>query len=85
MYEAAGLAKSSFSMNATNGATMTGLLYLPSRQLTLNSGASVSSNNLTMVLDSLIVNTVNWTLDSSAKSIAAAGTSGTSAGVYLQR
>ena len=83
MYEAGGLPKSSFSMNATNGATMTGLIYLPSRGLTLNSGASVASNNLTMVLDTLMVNTVNWTLDSSAKSIAASGSSSTAAGVYL--
>ena len=82
MYEATGLAKSSFSMNATNGATLSGLLYLPSRQLTLNSGASVTSNNLTMVLDTLTVNTVNWTLDSSAKAITASGSSG-SGGVYL--
>ena len=85
MYEATGLAKSSFSMNATAGATMTGLIYLPSRGLTLNSGASVKSNNLTMVLDTLMVNTVNWTLDSSAKSIAASGSTSAAAGVYLLR
>ena len=84
MYEASGLSKSSFSMNATNGATLTGLIYLPSRQLTLNANASVTSNNLTMVLDTLIVNTVNWTLDSSAKTIAAASTS-SAAGVYLKK
>lgn len=83
MYEATGLSKSSFTMNATNGATMTGLMYLPSRQLTLNSGASVSSNSLTMVLDTLTVNQVNWTLDSSAKSIAASSSSSGSAGIYL--
>lgn len=85
MYEASGLSKSSFSMNATNGATMTGLIYLPSRGLTLNSGASATSDNLTMVLDTLTVNTVNWTLDSSAKSIAATGSSSSSAGVYLKQ
>jgi Flp pilus assembly protein TadG len=83
MYEAGGLAKSSFSMNATNGATLTGLIYLPSRGLTLNSNASVASNNLTMVLDTLMVNTVNWSLDSSTKSISASGSSPTAAGVYL--
>ncbi len=83
MYEATGLAKSAFTMNATNGATLNGLLYLPSRQLTLNSGASVASNSLTMVLDTLTVNQVNWTLDSSAKAIAASGSSGSAAGVYL--
>ncbi len=84
MYEAPGLAKSSFSMNATNGATLTGLMYLPSRQLTLNSGASATSDNLTMVLDTLTVNTVNWVLDSSAKTISASGSTN-AAGVYLMK
>ncbi len=84
MYEAGGLGKTGFSMNATDGATMSGLIYLPSRQLTLNSGASVGSENLTLVLDTLTVNQVNWTLDSSAKSIPVGGTSG-SAGIYLKR
>jgi Flp pilus assembly protein TadG len=83
MYEASGLAKSGFSMNATNGATLKGLMYLPSRQLTLNSGASVASQSLTMVLDTLTVNTANWSLDTSSKTIAAAGASGT-AGIYLK-
>ncbi|MDK9698133.1 MAG: pilus assembly protein TadG-related protein [Siculibacillus sp.] len=85
MYEATGLAKTSFTMNATNGANLSGLIHLPSRQLTLNSGANVSSNNLTMVLDTLTVNTVNWTLDSSDKIIAASGSSGSTAGVYLKQ
>lgn len=85
MYEAGGLSKSSFSMNATNGATLTGLIYLPSRQLTLNSGASAVSDGLTMVLDTLTVNTVNWNLDSSAKTIAAAGSGSGSGGVYLEK
>ncbi len=85
MYEASGLSKTSFSMNATNGANLSGLLYLPSRGLTLNSGASVTSNNLTMVLDTLIVNQVNWTLDSADKSIPVSGSSSSAAGVYLKK
>jgi hypothetical protein len=82
MYEATGLATSAFTMNATAGATLTGLIYLPSRQFTLNAGASVTSDNLTMVFNTLIVNQVNWTLDSSAKTIAAAG-SATGGGIFL--
>lgn len=84
-YEAANLAKSSFSMNATNGANMEGLMYLPSRNLTLNAGASVSSNKLTMVLNTLIMNTVNWTLASSDKSISPAGASSSTSSIYLKR
>mgnify|MGYP000848169113 FL=1 len=85
MYEASGLSQSSFTMNATAGANLTGLIYLPKRGLTLNSGASVTSNNLTMVLDTLIVNQVNWTLDSADKSIPVSGSSSAAAGVYLKK
>lgn len=85
MYEASGLAKSAFTINATAGALLNGLIWLPSRQLTLNSGASATAENLTLVLDTLIVNTVNWTLDAAAKGIAAASSSSASTGVYLER
>jgi Flp pilus assembly protein TadG len=83
MYEANGLAKSSFSINATNGATLEGLIWLPSRNLTLNAGASVTSNKLTMVLNTLIANQVSWTLDSSNKTIAASGSA--ASGTYLKK
>ncbi len=84
-YEAQNLSQSSFTVNATNGATISGLIWLPSRNLTLNAGASASSNNLTMVLNTLIMNTVNWTVASSDKVITSAGTSTSSAGIYLKR
>lgn len=84
IYEAAGLAKSSFTMNATNGATLQGLIYLPSRQFTLNANANVTSNKLTMVLDTLTVNTVNWTLASSDKSIPTSA-GGATASIYLKK
>ncbi|NLH81704.1 MAG: hypothetical protein GX458_12770 [Phyllobacteriaceae bacterium] len=84
-YEAQNLSQSSFTVNATNGATISGLIWLPSRNLTLNAGASATSNNLTMVLNTLIMNTVNWSISSSDKTIASAGTSTTTAGIYLKR
>jgi len=84
MYEASGLSSSSFTVNATNGAAISGLIWLPSRNLTLNAGASATSNNLTMVLNSLIMNTVNWTVAPSSKTIASAGASSSSAGIYLK-
>lgn len=85
MYEASGLPTSSFTVNATNGATISGLIWLPSRNLTLNAGAGATSNNLTMVLDTLIMNTVNWTISSSSKAIASAGASSTTSGIYLKQ
>lgn len=84
MYETAGLIKLGATINATNGATFKGLIYLPNRQLTLNSGASATSDELTLVLDTLMVNQVNWTLGSSPKTIAGVGSSG-STGIYLKR
>ena len=82
IYEAIGLSSSSFTMNATAGAAISGLIYLPSRQFTLNAGASATSDNLTMVFNTLTVNQVSWTLDSSPKTIGASGSS-SAAGVYL--
>jgi len=83
-YEAQNLSQSSFTINATNGAVLEGLIWLPSRNLTLNAGASATSNNLTVVLNTLIMNTVNWTLGSSDKAIVSAGGSSSSA-IYLKR
>lgn len=83
IYEAAGLAKSGFSMNATNGATLSGLIYLPSRQLTLNSGASAIAQNLTMVLASLIVDTANWSISPAPLTVSAPGSG--SGKIYLMQ
>jgi Flp pilus assembly protein TadG len=85
LYEAQGLASSSFTVNATSGAALSGLIWLPSRNLTLNAGASATSNNLTMVLNTLIMNTVNWTIASSDKTITSAGSSAATSGIYLKR
>ena len=84
-YEAQNLSKSSFTINATNGANLEGLIWLPSRNLTLNSGASVSSNKLTMVLNTLIMNTVNWSLASSDKAITTTGGTTSTSSIYLKR
>jgi Flp pilus assembly protein TadG len=84
MYESPGLLKVGMTINATNGANLSGLVYLPNRQLTLNSGASASAENMTLVLDTLMVNQVNWTLDGGAKSIPVSGSSG-AAGIYLKK
>ncbi len=82
MYEASGLSTSSFTMNATSGATLQGLIWLPSRNLTLNSGANAITNKTTMVLNSLIVDTAAWTMSTSDRTISAGGGGG---GIYLQK
>ncbi len=76
MYEASGLSTSSFTINGSNATpdALTGLIYLPSRNVTLNSGASVNGATITMVVNSLIMNGVSWNLSSSAYTIPSAST-----------
>lgn len=82
MYEADGLAKSAFTMNATAGARLEGLIHLPSRAFTLNSGADAIANKLTLVLGSLIVDVARWTLTPADRSVSS-GAGGAS--VFLKR
>ena len=79
MYEPTGLSISSFSINGSAGHSFTGLIYLPSRNVTFNSVSTVSSESITMVFNQLILDTINWTFASGAMSIPAAGSSGTTA------
>ena len=60
MFEAPGLAQSQLVFNGTNGETMQGLLYLPSRQVTFNSTSNLSTEKITMVFGTMIVNATNW-------------------------
>ncbi len=68
MYEAAGLSTSSFTINGGSATPdcLTGLIYLPSRNLTFNSGASVNAAAITMVVNTLIMDGVTWNLTASA-------------------
>lgn len=84
MYEAAGLSQSQFVFDDSKGHSLNGLIYLPSRQMTMNAGTTNTSDPLTMVVDSLIVNTATWTvIPAASKTIA--GSSGVSGGAYLVR
>ncbi len=77
MYEPAGLARSSFSIDGSAGHALSGLIYLPSRNVTFNSVSNVTSESLTMVFNQLILDNVNWSFSSSAwkipGSVSAAG------------
>jgi Flp pilus assembly protein TadG len=79
IYEPVGLSKSSFSINGSAGHHFTGLIYLPSRNITFNSVSTVTSENITIVVNQIILDTINWTFAGSAKPISPAGTT-TSAG-----
>ena len=63
MFEPAGLANTNLPINGTSGSSLQGLLYLPSRDVTINSVSNVSADKVTMVFSSLIFNALNWTFD----------------------
>lgn len=72
MFEPGGLSPSAFTINAASGQTMSGLIYLPSRNLTFNSGSTLASESMTMVVNQLILNSNSpgtWRLAPGALSI----------------
>lgn len=75
MFEPTGLVNTNLPINGTSGSTMQGLLYLPSRDVTINSVSNVNADKVSMVFSSLIFNTLNWKFD--AGNIAMATSSGT--------
>jgi Flp pilus assembly protein TadG len=73
MYEASGLPISGFTINGQAGHNLQGLIYLPSRNITFNSMSNVTSDAITIVVNSVILDTLNWNLTSSAYVIPPAG------------
>ena len=60
MLEPDSLPSSNLPIDGTNGSSIQGLLYLPSRNVTINSVSNVSSNQVTMVFSTLIFDALNW-------------------------
>jgi hypothetical protein len=83
MFEPSGLSNTNLPINGTSGSSFTGLMYLPSRDVTINSVSNVTSTKLTMVFSTLTLNTMNWAIAPGAAS--AALTSGTTTSAYLSR
>lgn len=83
MFEPSGLGNTQLAINGTSGSSFTGLFYLPSRDVTINSVSNVSSNSVTMVFSTLILNATNWTIAPGTLSMSVA--SGTATGSYLSR
>jgi hypothetical protein len=82
MFEPNGLGTSSFTMDgSSSGHLLQGLIYLPSRDITFNSTANVSSDGMTLVVNELILDSVNWSINPDAKNILAAGSSSASVGL----
>ncbi|ARQ00440.1 TadE/TadG family type IV pilus assembly protein [Pseudorhodoplanes sinuspersici] len=69
-YEAPGLSQSNWVINGTSSSTLRGLIYLPSKAVTINSVSNVSADKATMVFASLILNNTNWTITPGNKAMA---------------
>ena len=54
--------KTNLVFNGTNGETINGIIYLPNRNVTYNSTSNATSN-LTLVVNTLIMNASNWLVE----------------------
>jgi Flp pilus assembly protein TadG len=84
-FEPALTQKSQYVVNGTAGSTINGLMYLPSRNVTINSVSNVTANAVTMVFDTLILNSTDWKFTSSPKSMPAGTANGGGGVVRLIR
>lgn len=67
-----------YVFNGSRGESLQGVIYLPFRNVTYNSTTNISGSNISMVVNTMIVNSANWTFE---------GAGGTSAATsfYLSR
>jgi hypothetical protein len=63
IYEAIGLPSKAMAFNASPASAWSGLIYLPSRNMTMNAQSLSVNNKLTMVFNRLTLNSSDWTLD----------------------
>lgn len=83
MYEASGLAKTQFILNDSVANKLTGLIWLPSREFTLNAKSGIQSDALTLVVWRLILNNTTWNLTPLGGSNAGSGSGGAMKSVRL--
>ncbi len=62
IFEKPGLSRSAFIFNDSASNDLDGIIYLPSRNMTYNSGSEARGDRLAMVFNTLIVNQTNWRL-----------------------
>ena len=66
MFEPDGLPNANLPINGTSGSSLRGLLYLPSRNVTINSVSNVTADKITMVFSTLIFDQLNWKFEAGA-------------------
>jgi hypothetical protein len=85
MYENPGITQlSSMKVNGGSDEIMSGLIYLPSRDMTWNGNSSLNADKLTMVLNSrVLLGTTDWKVEPfESKGIQAPGSGGTTEQVF---
>ncbi len=60
--EKPGLSKSHFICDDNKGFDMTGIIYLPSRDVIFNSSTKIETRKITAVMNTVIFNGVTWNL-----------------------
>ena len=66
-YEKDGLSESAFVFDDSLSESLSGLIYLPSRDITFNSTSNVTSPSVSVIANTAIFNTVNWSLSPSSQ------------------
>ncbi len=77
MYEADGLAESPFVLDDSKDFDVTGLIYLPSRNMTFNGGSSLTNKEMTLVANTLILDETIWNLQPASRKIPVGSGAGT--------
>jgi len=69
IYEPNGLPRSPIVFNGSAGHNFKGLFYLPSRDATFNAVSSIISESITLVFNTIILDTLDWKFQSGGRSI----------------
>jgi Flp pilus assembly protein TadG len=84
IYEPTGLPNSNLPINGSSGDSFTGLFYLPSRDVTINSVSNMATNSVSMVFSTLILDATNWSIAAGALPMSRAASGGATS-AYLSK
>lgn len=76
LYERYGSAADRYPIDARNGLSIEGLVYLPSKQVIFNSGSGLQSLSIALVVRSITFSSMNWEIQPYSGTIAGTSTGG---------
>jgi Flp pilus assembly protein TadG len=76
MFEPDGLPQTNLPINGTPGSSISGMMYLPSRNVIINSVSNTTADQTTMVFATLILNATNWQIQPGPLAPSGASSSG---------